>query len=46
MVAGQWKSTDDFINMLSDTLNNPNFGVIGFIDPLHHKVHIHTALRH
>lgn len=36
-MSGHWKSTDELISMFSDLLVHSN-GVLGFIDPLHHKV--------
>ena len=34
LVAGQWKASDDIINMYSDLLHSYP-GLLGFIDPLH-----------
>lgn len=37
-MTGNWKSTDELINMYSDLVTHANNGVLGFIDPLHPKV--------
>lgn len=40
LVAGQWKTADDIINVYSDLLQSYP-GLLGFIDPLHQTVSSH-----
>jgi len=43
LITGQWKSVDDVINMYAD-LYRMYPGLLGYIDPLHHKVTSHICI--
>ena len=41
LIAGQFKSSDDVINIYAD-LHRSYPGLLGFVDPLHHQVRLHA----
>ncbi len=39
LITGQWKSSDDVINIYTDLLRS-HPGLIGYVDPLHQSVSV------